>query len=544
MSMHITGNNSHGFSNEEILVKCLNNKSLQELSSHLKQFILSICSDNQISISDNTIITSEIATKELDPVSNKKINVKPDFYIHIKDSTFGISTKIGNGNSVHQEDIESFINWLKSLNSVNDCDESVYNDLRLLIWADGTIDGTAPIKRDLKGNVIGRFSTTQFKILFSDKWTKIQNLLTNNKEAIIRRALFFGKVGKEVHYIYHGNERHGSWIKQSKLLEFNLENEIEKSTFNVGRLSFQTYNADLKGTDSGKKKRGYIQLKYGNIQNDLANLMLQNTNNMGTFEGNIEEFSFSKLLNKNKSHSFWKYLSADLNLDTNNHYYVIKVVGHKFSKNAKKKVMCKSDNYIIRTCTPIDRNLLLKNDYQLTEEDLKLIPNYEILNNSGISVKLKDSKNYTITKMSVTNFKDAFTKYIDEIDNKIATLIFYCDKKQVNKNPTIANNLNVNIENYIKFCNEYYKINVTSILDYSALGKLTTLVKNEIKQVIDANIDLKEALFQGKGWFNPPYYTSFLFSHGKLSKELLMPYHIDNGSGRSKGKYYITIKPN
>lgn len=544
MNAHITGDNSHGFSNEEILVDCLKNKAFKELSPHLKQFIKSICLDNHISISDNLKITSKIATRELDPVSNKKINAKPDLYIEIQNHTFGISTKIGNGNSVHQEDIESFISWLKSLNNSNNHDESVYDDLRLLIWADGTLDGTAPIKRDSKGNVIGRFSTTQFKTLFPDKWTKIQKLLNDNKRAIIQRALFFGKAGKEVHYIYHGNKLHGSWIKQSILLEFNLENELKKSTFNVGRLSFQTYNADLKGTVSGEKKRGYVQLKYGNIGNDLDTLLLKNSQNIGTYEGNIEEFSFSKLLNKNKSHTFWKYLSENLNLDPNNHYYIVKVVGHKFSRNANKKVMCKSDTYIIKTWEPIDKKLLLKNDHQLTEDDLKFISKYEILDKSGISVKLKNSKNYTITKMSVANFKDAFKKYMNAIDYKIATLIFYCDKKQVSKNHTIANNLNVDIENYIKFCKEHYKIELASLLDYNALGKLTTLVKDEIKEVIDNNINLKESIFQGKGWFDPPYYASFLFSHGQLSRELIVPYHIDNGSGRSKGKYYITIKPN
>lgn len=540
---YLTGNNSHGFKNEQSIVDVLNGARYKDLNIHLKKFISQICEDNHILLDDNMIVQSKMAKKEIDPTTNKKINPKPDLYIILGDTTFGISTKMGSGNSVHQEKVESFIDWIKNNNSIVTNDENIYDNLRLLIWGDGTLDGSAPINKDSKGFVIGRFTTTEFKSLYPNVYKNIKSFLNDNSVEIIKRALFTGKTMKEIHYIYHGTPVNGVWISQKEILDFNLNNPLNSSAFNVGRLSFQIYNADKKGTPSGGKKRGQVQFKYGKLESDIQSLILLNSSNIGTYEGNLEEFNFSKMMNRNNKHPFWRYLKSNLNLDNKEYYYVVKVEGDKYSVNAEKKVTCKTDNYLIQTSNPIDRNLLFKNEYQITEFDLPKIGKYNIIMESGISIKQTQSKSYTITKMTVKTFISAFSPFLSDSKYLCAALIFYCTKSQVNKNYRIAEDLKIDEHNFIDYMKNSFNISIKDLLDYNALAQATLIVKELIKQTIENNLELKIAIFSGKGWFEPPYYTNFLYSSGELTNNIFVDYRIDNGSGRSKGKYNIIIKP-
>ena len=544
VDIHIIGDNSHGFNNEQSLVNYLNNKIYKDLNIHLKKFISQIAAEHSIYINDYTKIKSYVASRELDPETKRKINPKPDFYIKINESDkFGISTKMGSGNSVHQEKVESFIKWIKSNSNIKVNETSIYNDLRLLIWGDGTLDGSGSINKDSKGYVIGRYTTKEFKKIYPKEHERIQEFLKKNANEIIKRALFLGKTNSEVHYIYHGTIINGVWISQKELLDYNLNYPLYNSTFNVGRMSFQIYNADKKGTPSGSKKRGDIQFKYGQLENDIEKLMLLNSSNIGTYEGNLEEFNFSKFMNKNKNNNYWNYLYSNLKLDENRYYYIIKVEGLKLSSNSNKKVMCKADNYLIETITPIDKKILLENEFQLTESDLEKIPKYKIVNESGISIKQKNSKSYTITKLTVGNFISAFSNYIQEPKYISAALIFYNTKSQVYKNYQIAKDLNIDESKFIEFFQKKFNINIVNLLDYSSLSSIKRLVKELIFKTIEENIDLKNALFTGKGWFEAPYYINFLYSSGQLTDQIFIPYRIDNGSGRSIGKYTIILKP-
>lgn len=540
---HNIGDNSHGFNNELLIVKALNDKMYKNLNTHLKKFINTIATEHSITIKNTTKIKAEKACREIDPETNTKINAKPDFYIELEGAKFGVSTKMGTGNSVHQEKVESFITWMKSNNNIKIKDTSIFDDLRLFIWGDGTLDGSAPVKKDDNGLVIGRFTTKNFKSLYPDKHKKIQNFLNENSSEIIKRTLFLGKTNTEVHYVYHGTDINGVWISQKDILNFNLNNPLSNSTFNVGRLSFQIYNADSKGTESGRTKRGNIQLKYSTIEKDILKLMLSNTSNAGTYEGNLEEFSFSKMMNKNRKHKFWKCLESKLSLDKKNFYYIVKVEGFKYSKIANKKVMCKTDNYLIETKSEIDPKLLLKNEYQLRESDLTYIKDYKTIPNSGISIKLHNSKSYTITKMTINNFVSIFKKYLKNPIYIGAAIIFYCTESQVNKNAKIAKNLNIDEKLFFDYIYDEFKVKVNDLSDFESLSLVTKKAKSLIIQTIESNIELKEALFTGKGWFEAPYYINFLYSFGELTDNVYGSYRIDNGSGRSKGKYTIIIKP-
>jgi hypothetical protein len=79
-----------------------------------------------------------------------RINVKPDFYLHVDDIPKEVyaSVKKGSGNSVHQESLTSFVDFLKTIGATNE----VIDSLKLFHYGDGTTNNTGRI----------RLSATQF----------------------------------------------------------------------------------------------------------------------------------------------------------------------------------------------------------------------------------------------------------------------------------------------------------------------------------------------------------------------------------------------
>ncbi|QZE12232.1 hypothetical protein [Mycoplasma sp. Ms02] len=540
----MVGNNSHGFTNEINIVENINNKSLNILNANLKRFIKEICKDNNIEISESEIIKAELSKYEIDSQTGKRINVKPDFYIKIRNICFGISTKLGSGNSIHQESVESFISWLQGSDKAVIHDQSVFDDLRFFIWADGSLDGSSQIQKNSEGKVIGRFTTKEFKHLYPERHAKIEKLLQDNQELIIKRALFQGKSKREVDYVYHGTSERGHWISQEKLLKYNLENPLFKSTFNIGRMTFQIYNSDLMATKVGSRKRGQVQLKYGSLLSDIQDLLFFVENNMDSLQGKTQEEKLCQTLNKNKKSKYWKTLSDNISLDESKNYYAVHVNSKVYSKNVNKKVSPKSDLILICTSKEIHKTFLLKNQYIITESALqKENIQYQKVPESGISVKMKKSKSYTITKMSIESFKNAFAEYVDDIDIKTKSLVLYSTKEKVDLNPEIAKNLELKEQNYKEFCSRYLNIGLKNFLDFENIKKINAIIKDELKNVIDNNIEIKQAIFLGKGWIEDPYYSSFVYIEGKLTKASFNPYRIDNGSGRSRGIYTIIFKP-
>ena len=170
MDNRIKGCNSHGFTNESLMVEALNNTMPKELNSNLKRFIKDICTENKINFSNDMLIRASL---------EKNNRLKQDFYINIEGRDFGISTKMGTGNSVHQEKIEEFIEWLDRCSLIEITDE-IKDCLRFFIWGDGSLNGQAPIVKDKDGNIIGRFGASEFRKLYPDKKELLQGILGKN----------------------------------------------------------------------------------------------------------------------------------------------------------------------------------------------------------------------------------------------------------------------------------------------------------------------------------------------------------------------------
>lgn len=534
MSERVTGSNSHGFNNESLIVQSLNKQKLKSLNSNLKKFVKDICKDNEIPVSEGMVIGAKIEP-------NNKL--KQDFYITLAEKEFGISAKMGTGNSVHQEKIEDFINWL-SKTAIGLTDE-IKDCFRFFIWADGSTNGQAPIIKNKDGIIIGRFGGKDFKKLYPEKREILQEFLEKNAAIILNRAIFQGKNNSKVDYVYHGNPLNGVWISKEEILTFNIQNPKSEDiknmpTLSVGKLTVQAWNVSLKGNT--EKKRGEIQFKYSSMIDDFEKLMLMKASNVGTYEGDKEEFNLSKIMNKNKKHKFWRILSKSCSLEDNKeNYYIVKVDGNKESKLTSKKVRCKTDDFIIKA--NLSKDYLLQCEHQITEKVLEDIGTYEVVENSGISVKRADSQRYTIIKLTNNTFKLAFKDYIEKVDFIVVGLLLYTEKDKLQRNIKILNDLKIEEEDLKEFYLDEYKINGDGILDKGFTNKVSKKAKEVVKSVIENNPNLKASLFKGKGWFKNPYSIDFIFKNGELTSEIYTDYSISNGSGRSKGIYTIILKP-
>lgn len=529
------GSNPHGFKNEELIVAALNDKKFGKLQGSLARFLKRICEDNMIEISGSTVVKATIER-------NNKL--KQDFYIIIEGKKFGISVKMGQSNSVHQEKIDGFIEWLIQTSTLEVTDE-VKDNFRFFIWTDGSTDGKTPIVIGEDRKIIGRFGCKEFKRLYPDKREILQVFLENNSEIILNRAIFEGKNNSKVDYIYHGTPLNGVWLSKQEIIDFNIQKSKTKGTKNaavlsVGRLTVQPWNSDLTGNNT--KKRGEIQFKYSAMTKDFEDLMFIKANNIGTFEGNQEEFNISRIMNRNKNHKFWRVISelCALDLDKEN-YYVVKVEENKESQLSGKKVKCKTDNFIVQA--NISKSQLLQWEYQITEKMLQSIGKYNVISNSGISVKKADSRKYTIVKLTHNTFEQAFADYIEGVKFIIAGLLLYSDKKKIHINTKILEDLEIEQEELKNYYIDKYDLRGNGILDSDFIVKISRRVREVVKETIENHPELKAKLFTGKGWFDDPFCINFIFKEGELTSEIYTDYTVSNGSGRSKANYSIILKP-
>ena len=369
-----TGDNAHGFKNEKNIVFDLEGKRYKDLNLNLKRFVSYIAKCEGKNISNETKIDSRIET------DNRK---KQDLYVSIDGDEYAISVKMGSGNSTHQEKCEDFIDYI--VNSFG-ASKQLCDDIRIMIWCDGTLDGS--------GKITDRLNKNNYLLQYASGIERIRKFINNHQKELIERVLFVGRHNSKVDYIYHGTAISGKWISANELIEYQINNpkQLGSSLAVLGRMNLQVWNRSLTGNSD--KKRGQIQIKYSCLEKDLQKVMHSAEENIGTFEGDQEEFNISRRMNRNKKSSLWDIIGHK---DDNDDLYVVKVLYNAYSKIAKKKVKTKTDAYVISK--KIDEKFLLEREYILTEDDIKG-KEYTIVEETGISVKKNDSKKYTYEKLS------------------------------------------------------------------------------------------------------------------------------------------------
>ena len=255
--------------------------------------------------------------------------------------------------------------------------------------------------------------------------------------------------------------------------------------------------------------------------------------NKGTAQGDVEEISLVKELNKNKQSSLWKILGLEKNSDL----FAIRCSKNKLSKISGSVVLPKTDVFIIKSKDTIifDDNFI--NEDMLEKQNIS----FEYILNSGISVKEKDSKSFTYQKMTIETFFKVFGNY--ELGCAIE---YYTNEEEIESNLILEKAWKTDKDKIIKVIKDLkLKHNYKKDLMLNNYKEIKQTAISLTKHLIDTNYNgVSDFIFRGVGAFENPFFVNYLYKEGKLIKECYpSKYAITTGSGRSHGSYTIVIKP-
>lgn len=187
-------------------------------------------------------------------------NYKPDIVIEANSIKKYISIKSGKDNSVHQEHIHSFCNFLCEMR----VSQSTINNLKLFHFNDMTTNGSGKEKKDAHN----------FLKLHSDICDKINKELneTKTKKACIERILFDGEYHNlpSVDYIYYGSYEKGIWAKKEKISNYLCSQNLNTLSIHISKLYYQAWQRNLQNNDRSEFRRYFVQFKWHSIEKDIS----------------------------------------------------------------------------------------------------------------------------------------------------------------------------------------------------------------------------------------------------------------------------------
>lgn len=172
---------------------------------------------------------------------------KSDLTIEFQNKSVNISIKSGSANSIHQENIHSFIKFLMSKKELQDENINLIYEFH---WCDGSTNNS--------GKVEDRKSKVEYKKIHQKKYLRYMNVLRDYKKEIFYRV-FTGSENQPDYIVYF---KGGIFfvLDFKDLLSKHLN--AHESENNIGILTVQNWNACLKGQDlKSSKHRNDIQFK-------------------------------------------------------------------------------------------------------------------------------------------------------------------------------------------------------------------------------------------------------------------------------------------
>lgn len=242
----------NGYKNEFDFVLELNNKKIRELNPMLYEFIHDIF-DN---IDDNKSIKSW----------KNHYKQKTDIFIKIDDVSRRASIKMGCKNSVHTEEITTFVDFLKE----NNVSEEIICYFLKYHYGDESMNNTGSI----------RMSADECKEKYADSIKIINKSFSNvnliNK--IIDRAVVKGLVfNDKIDVIICGVPNDFIWIKRDDVYKIiTLKKNDECSAPHFGPLVCQPLSRCLNHNPKYEYARNYIQLKWYDLFENIVESMYFN----------------------------------------------------------------------------------------------------------------------------------------------------------------------------------------------------------------------------------------------------------------------------
>ena len=250
--------------------------------------------------------------------------------------------------------------------------------------------------------------------------------------------------------------------------------------------------------------------------------------NVGTSAGDIEERQFVKDFNAGLFQDFClEHYPGEP------HVYAVRVTSKQFSNVTQKKVLTKSDAFLVSSKVDHGENLRSRS-YLLVEEDLKELE-CEVLFGSGISIKSPNATSYQYHKFTVDSFVRTFD---DRFIGAGASM--YVRSKGFLHNPLIMGLWGVDEQSFVAEFSKRLDIPSESIdQSYQLIQKWC--LKNIRERILNEE-SIWDAVFCGKTIFESPYFVSYSYFHGQLGTKLHDQFYVTQGSGR-KTNPTIVIKP-
>lgn len=256
--------------------------------------------------------------------------------------------------------------------------------------------------------------------------------------------------------------------------------------------------------------------------------------NRGTHEGDIQEIAFVKDFNKNKHDDKYKLLTKGKLIEN---LYMVRVTTNQHSSLSGKNTKTRADCYLIYSNNIKIKDLLIKNDYYLSEQDLKNLQ-YKFIEHSGISIKLQDSEKYQILKVGPHSFNELFGNY----ELGAGASLFCLREEELIKNKELIDGWNSSFDkmkNYFYFVKDINEFTSNK----ETCQKVKTYCNKKITDLIDGSDELKQKIFNGYPIYQEPYSAWYLYSNNRIKELNYIPFVITTGSGRSHGDYTIVLKP-
>lgn len=521
--IHIIGDNSHGFENQNDFCNLIHNKRYKQLPMLIRNIIKTLF--------PNIAETEFIYASKRNNYSTK--GYKNCIDISVNQETKSLSVHATDkGISGHQEKLDEFLTFCTDTLDLTSTEERLF---RYLHYGDGTLDGSGSID-DRKDN----------KYLIennADDIELVQSFINRNEKDLLERVLKYGKNGKQdnvkVDYIFIGTTNNGILASTDDIIQNIIETNTNKTNayLHLCNVTIQTYRRNIHGDPKQEKNRHSIQFKVGSIGQAINNILNKSSSNIGTLEGDIEEYALVKKLNTNKNSPLWKPIVDALQLDTLDNIYAVKVLRLLPSEVSKAKVKPKADIYLIKANIPHQH--LLRYNYWLDEETVSDIP-YQRIAKSGISVKRPTSKHFNYMKFTINTFNKIFNNPF------LGAGICIYAEKNLELNEMIINKWDLDLNEFISYFSD--KFNNLSILDISTNYDICSQIKRysieSIKNIILSDKNIAEYIFMGKGAFEEPYTANFTYINSVIQATDICPnFKISTGSGRHSGKITIIITP-
>ena len=186
---------NEGYKNEEYLINAINNKKYDELTPNLQRFI--------------HMLFPNIDRNKKFKCFQAEEYTKPDIVICYGEKSFYVSVKHGTAENVHEEKIDSFIEFLKE----NGIDNFTIESYKLFQYGDGTTDGTGE----------KRMSNFEVRVKYDERIRAMNQKFNESKvfvKAFAERVVFQGvnQLAVPASILYHGDEDQGSFISKNQLL--------------------------------------------------------------------------------------------------------------------------------------------------------------------------------------------------------------------------------------------------------------------------------------------------------------------------------------